>query len=321
MTLNAGKDVSRGTIALTGGTGFIGGALIDHLTTAGWRVKALTRRANALQPRTLVHPVLGHLADESALTDLVEGADAVIHCAGTTIAASKQTFHAVNALGTAALARAVASKSPSAKFILISSLAARSPEVSAYGASKHRGEDLMRDILPDLDWQIIRPPAVYGPGDTGTLMLFKMFRHGWAANFSPKGKFSLIHVTDLAAGLLALLEAKIAPGQIFELDDGHLGGHSWSSVVDQARQQFSRNIRVISPPTAILRAVATAATALSRATGKQPFLTQDKINELIYTDWVCRKNMLGGKIDWKPKIFIAEGFSETVEWYIKMGWI
>ena len=58
------------------------------------------------------------------------------------------------------------------RFVHVSSLAAREPELSDYGASKARSEELVARLGPRL--AIVRPPAVYGPGDQETLELFKM---------------------------------------------------------------------------------------------------------------------------------------------------
>ena len=62
------------------------------------------------------------------------------------------------------------------RFVFVSSLAAREPQLSMYGASKARAEALVE--RSGLDWSIVRPPAVYGPGDRETLELFKMARLG-----------------------------------------------------------------------------------------------------------------------------------------------
>src|SRR3546814_14244242 len=62
------------------------------------------------------------------------------------------------------------------RFVHVSSLAAREPELSAYGRSKAESEKLMAES--GLDWAIVRPPAVYGPGDRESLELFRMAARG-----------------------------------------------------------------------------------------------------------------------------------------------
>ncbi|MFX7866220.1 NAD(P)H-binding protein, partial [Acinetobacter baumannii] len=90
------------------------------------------------------------------------GADAVLHVAGVVNAPTREGFAAGNIDGTRAmLAAAQAAGIP--RFVLVSSLAARAPSLSIYGWSKAEAEKLVIDC--PLDWTIIRPPAVYGPGD------------------------------------------------------------------------------------------------------------------------------------------------------------
>ena len=89
------------------------------------------------------------------------------------------------------------------RFVHISSLAAREPELSDYGWSKARRSGWSPP--PGLDWTIIRPPAVYGPGDRETFELFKMARRGLVA-LPPSGRFSVIHVEDLCRLILAVLD-------------------------------------------------------------------------------------------------------------------
>ena len=98
------------------------------------------------------------------------------------------------------------------RFVHVSSLAAREPKLSLYGASKERAEGLV--MSSGLDWAIVRPPAVYGPGDRETLELFRMAKLGLML-MPPKGRVSVIHVDDLARLLLALA----APGCTVELPD------------------------------------------------------------------------------------------------------
>ena len=85
-----------------------------------------------------------------------------------------------------------------------SSMSPRWPRASrncrSTARSKARAEELVQSS--GLDWAIVRPPAVYGPGDKETLELFRMAKRGLIL-LPPKGRLSLIHVDDLARLLLA----------------------------------------------------------------------------------------------------------------------
>ncbi len=160
-------------LAVTGGTGFVGRRLIDLALERGHQVRALTRRPQ--EPREGVEWIEGSLEDRDALERLVTASDAVIHVAGVINAPDAAGFEAGNVTGTLAML-AAATAAGTQRFIHVSSLAAREPELSQYGASKARSEDLVRSS--GLDWVIVRPPAVYGPGDKETLELFKMAKAG-----------------------------------------------------------------------------------------------------------------------------------------------
>jgi nucleoside-diphosphate-sugar epimerase len=105
------------TIAVTGGTGFVGQALLDEARAQGLPLRALTRKPQA--PREGVAWVAGDLADKAALTDLVRGTEAVIHIAGVTTAPDVAGFEAGNVAGTMAMVEAsLAAGVP--RFVLVS---------------------------------------------------------------------------------------------------------------------------------------------------------------------------------------------------------
>ncbi|MGH8336536.1 MAG: NAD-dependent epimerase/dehydratase family protein, partial [Gammaproteobacteria bacterium] len=209
------------TVALTGATGFVGRVTLDRLLEAGWQVRALTRRDQPKQSGvTWVH---GSLDDRASLAALCESADAVLHIAGIVNAPDAAGFEAGNVTGTANML-AAAKGSGIQRFVHVSSLAAKHPGLSMYGASKERAERLV--CTSALDLTIIRPPGVYGPGDTEMFDMFRLAQKGWAL-LPPKGRVSLIHVDDLARLLVALLPTNDdVTARIFEADDGVEGG--WS---------------------------------------------------------------------------------------------
>ena len=230
-------SIPRGSVALTGASGFVGGHIQQRLVAAGWHVKALTRRPGGLaEAGPAVTPVQGDLESGSALSELVSGVDAVIHCAGLVAARKTGDFHRVNTQGTENLLRAATAGGNSPRFILISSLAAREPQISPYAHSKRQAEEHLRQVGAGLDWQILRPPVVYGPGDRATLPLFRQFTRGLVLRPSGDGRFSMIYVEDLAAAASALLEQGATARRVMELDDGTAGGYGWNDVLATAER-------------------------------------------------------------------------------------
>ena len=185
-------------LAITGATGFVGSAALDVALEAGHTVRALTRRDQPV--RAGVEWIKGTLEDHAALGQLCSGADAVVHIAGLTNTPDPAEFEAANVTGTDAMI-AAAKGAGVKRFVFVSSLAAREPKLSAYGASKARAETLVE--ASGLQWTIVRPPAVYGPRDVDMFELFKTAKMG-VVPLPPGGATSIIHASDLARLLVAL---------------------------------------------------------------------------------------------------------------------
>ncbi len=147
-------------VAVTGATGFVGRAVVDRSAGSGLSLRALTRRA---QPsRAGITWIAGALDKPDSLATLVEGADAVLHIAGVVNAPDRAGFVAGNIDGTRAIVEA-AKAAGIKRFVHVSSLSAREPALSTYGWSKRQAEAIVTDS--GLDWTIVRPSGIYGPGD------------------------------------------------------------------------------------------------------------------------------------------------------------
>ena len=168
-------------LAITGATGFVGAATLDGALIQGHEVRALTRSAQSR--RAGVEWVQGTLSDKSALTSLCEGTDAIIHIAGLTNTPDPAEFEIANVTGTDNVI-AAAKQAGVDRFVFVSSLSAREPELSQYGLSKTRAEQLVGSS--NLDWTTVRPPAVYGPRDKDMFELFRSASFGLVP-LPPKG--------------------------------------------------------------------------------------------------------------------------------------
>ncbi len=309
------------TIALTGASGFIGSRLAERLVADGWQVRALYRTSPARQLAG-VTAVPGDLDDAAGLDRLLEGADAVVHCAGLIKALSAAEFARVNTAGTARLAEAAARHQPRPHFIYVSSLAAREPELSPYAASKRGGEAALAELGAALSWSVVRPAAVYGPGDRATLAFFRQLRFGIAA--VPRRKelrLSMVYVEDVVAAICALLDAPAAVGAIFEVHDHREGGYSWPEIVAAAERGIGRRVIPVPVPKAMVKAAA-AVNAKGRAlAGGVAMLTPEKVNEIYHPRLVSRDRTLTELTGWAPKVGMAEGFRRTIDWYRREKWL
>jgi len=291
-------------IAVTGGTGFVGARLITALQQRGHEVRALTRRPQ--EDSDALTWIGGSLEDPKALDRLAEGADALIHVAGV-INADEAGFEAGNVRGTAAVLEAAKAQGVR-RFVHVSSLAAREPQLSRYGASKALSEALVRESA--LDFAIVRPPAVYGPGDLETLELFRMAKRGLIL-LPPAGRLSLIHVDDLARLLIALLDAK-EPLQLVEPDDGKPGGWTHRELASALGDAVGRKGIALSMPRAALRLGALLDGLIRRGGAK---LTPDRAAYFCHPDWVADPALAPPSSLWKPAIETREGLRATREWY------
>jgi nucleoside-diphosphate-sugar epimerase len=297
------------TLAITGGTGFVGTRLIVLALEAGHAVRALTRREQA--ERAGITWVRGDLRDTAALAALCEGADAVIHVAGVVNAPDRAGFVAGNVDGTRnMLAAAAAAGVP--RFVHVSSLAAREPELSAYGWSKAEGDRLVQ--ASPLDWTIVRPPAIYGPGDLEMLELFRLAQKGLAL-LPPGGKLSVIEVGDLGRLLLALATTGDCR-HVLDADDGRDGGWSHRDFAQAIGAATGRRVRAIALP----RPLMLAGAHLDRLIrGKGAKLTPDRVAYFCHEDWVIDAARRPPANLWTPQVETSAGLAATAAWYRAEG--
>lgn len=298
-------------VALTGGTGFVGGHTLTALLAAGHDVRALTRRA---QPeRADVAWVHGALDNPPSLAELCRGADAVVHVAGVTNAPDAAGFDAGNRLGTAAMLDA-AHASGVRRFVHVSSLAAREPQLSLYGASKRAAEDAV--TASALDWQVVRPPAIYGPGDTDNLELFKFARRG-IIPLPPGGRLSVVHAADLARLFVALVEA--SKGQCFyEADDARPGGWSHREYALAIGAAVGRRPLLVPLPRPL---VSLGARIDMRLRGPHAKLTLDRVAYFCHPDWTIDPAKRPPTDFWHPKTETMAGLAATATWYHEHNWL
>lgn len=292
------------TLALTGATGFVGKATVDNALARGFHVRALTRRD---QPhREGVSWIAGSLSSEESLARLASGADAVIHIAGV-VNGSNDEFVRGNIDGTRAMVCAAASMGVR-RFVHVSSMAAREPDLSNYGRSKERAEDVVRQS--GLDWTMVRPPGVYGPGDMEMRDMFRMAKLGIVV-LPPPGRVSLIHVIDLARLLVTL--AITDPGRhIYECDDGHDGGYTHSEFARMIGRAVGRRPLPLPMPRALLKLAAWADPLIRDSAAK---LTPDRAAYLSHPDWTCTPDRRPPTQLWAPQIATPIGLEQTADWY------
>lgn len=322
------------TALVTGGTGFIGSHLVAELLANGWNVRCVVRPSSNLQwlDGQSIQPVTADVTDPDAvaLKKALDGVSAVFHFAGITSSAADERYARVNTEGTRRIVNAMDEVAPDAHLIFCSSLAAAGPvkgkktinetdaakPMSLYGKSKLAAEEVVEES--GLKYAIVRPPPVYGPRDKGIFTLFRFVSHGIAPRLSSATqKLSIVHVSDLVRGILQIAEAD---GRgIYYMTDG--SPHTWDEMINTIGNALGRRPRVVEVSPGIADAVAKVERVRGMLMGVKPFITPDRLTELMQSDWTCSDARARLDLEYEPKVSLSEGIQSTAEWYRSVGWL
>ena len=303
-------------VALTGGTGFLGGHVIQSLLDAGAKVTALTRKPQA--ERKGVIWVEGSLTDTASLDRLLKGADTLVNLASLTKAVSRNIFFDINVTATKNVFDAAA-KAKVKHVLHISSLAAREPRLSHYGASKAGTELLLTARNWSFGWTILRPPAIYGPGDKEILKLLKATKLGvLPAPGSIKNKVSMIHAKDLA-NAIAILAAGSNSSAILEIDDGKTGGYRLKEIAEALAGPNQKAPKTFSLPFWAIGTIGAINGMFASAINRPAMLTLSTARYLCHPDWTVREPRRPNLPNWSPQFDLKTGLKDTTDWYKKNG--
>jgi NADH dehydrogenase len=204
-------------VLVTGGTGVIGEGVIPELISRGHTVRLLSRHAKEdAKQWNGVEPFVGNVADAASVTGAADGCEVVLHIAG--IASEDPpdlTFESVNVGGTRNMI-AEATRAQVKRFVFVSSLGADTG-ASDYHRSKREAEQVVQQSA--IDWTIVRPGNVYGPGDEVISAILKMVRTLPAVPIIDSGEqqFQPLWHEDLAQVLAAAAERVDFSGRIIEV--------------------------------------------------------------------------------------------------------
>ena len=300
-------QATSSSVFIAGATGFIGQRLVSALLEQGFNVRAMVRPDN--KPDSRIPPgceqVPVSLTDVDKLTRIVAESSAVVYCAGSVRGRSVADFALANIKGVEAMLEALEQLNKPPPLLLLSSLAASRPELSDYACSKHEGEQLLRG-KDSLAWTILRPPAVYGPGDREMLPVLKMARRGLLAHAGPSDqRLSLLHVDDLAMAIISWLAApQNCLHKTYAIDDGRPGGYSWKAIGEAVSD---RKFRVLTVPRLFLELAAKVNLQLSKLLGYAPMLSPGKVCELVQAEWLCDNSSFTAATGWRPQLDLKKG--------------
>jgi len=323
-------------VLVTGATGFLGSRLVDELMADNHQVRALVRETSnieALNNRD-IPCITGSLQRGDGLAEALAGVDAVIHCAGGGLSPNRHTLYADNVTTTQVLVSAIRQHRPQLKrLIVVSSVSAHGPSpnglaraddapsrpTSEYGRCKAKAEELVLAAAEEWPVTVIRPPAIYGPGDRRMLPLFRAAQRGWVPLPSTSKTLSLIHVDDCVRALCNILEHDKSTGQCFSVEDGT--PRAMDELVQMIGGTLGRTPSILRLPGWLMRIAGIISGFFARFRKGAIMLTSDKVNDLMQPHWVCDAKRLREQMHWAPRVALRDGLLDTARWYKERRWI
>lgn len=316
-------------IVVTGATGFIGRHVAARLHAAGDRVRAIVRPDSPRRPPSGVEVVHAALTYD-ALRAAIDGADVVVHIAGVISARGWQDYADVNVAGTRELA--AATQEVGARLIHISSLAAAGPApadrprteadpcepINDYGRSKLQGERAITSI-EGLQWTILRPGVVYGPGDRALLPLFRLARLGVLPDIGRRSAaYTFVFIDDLVNAIDAAVR-RAAGGAVMFV--GHPTPVTTRRLAAALSGALERRVSRVRVPTPIGAGAAAVGDIISALTGTRPLFNRRRWAEMSAVGFVCGVAEIHQRLGLEAHVDLDEGFRRTLTWYRVAGWM
>ncbi len=335
---NNQHDANAGMrVLVTGANGFVGARLCEILAERGYTVRAFVRETSDLFRLSALDVEFhyGDLGDYNSLLAAVDDVDIVIHSAGKIKAPSFAAYLQANKQGTKNILDAVAEAAPNLRrFVYVSSLAAGGPgpgdapvresdpprPVTPYGASKLAGEREALSFADKLPVSVVRPPAVYGPGDTQVLGFFRTVCWHIKPYFgSPTAKIRLVYVDDLVEGLLLAATKEAAVNDVFYIADEK--SYTWlelESVIANAANVWAVPVRI---PKWFVRFAATMTELVYKLSGKTPAFNRHKAEDFLQQNWTCSIAKAQRILGYRCRFPFDKGAEITINAYREKGWL
>jgi dihydroflavonol-4-reductase len=329
-------EVAGRTCLVTGATGFLGSWVVERLLTQGARVRCLMRSTSKLEflDAKEIELARGDVTDFTSVRAASGGADFVFHLAGRIKAPRESDYYQVNYLGTINVLEACLQAAPGVeRVVVVSSQSAAGPSepgqplnestscrpISPYGRSKRQAELAAESYHARLPVTIVRPPSVYGPRDRETLQVIRLISLGLRPILSKRGAISLVHASDLADGILLAATQAAAIGKTYFLAGDE--SPSPSELVQLIARATERGGISIPVPPNLLRLAGRAAELVRDLTGFPMTFDRWKAEEIIHGYWACTSARAKADFGYSPRVPLATGLRDTVEWYRQAGWL
>ena len=326
------------TAIVTGATGFIGQHLVDALAASGQEVRCLTRGRAQTDARAHVstHQVNYDRSDLGLSDDVLRGAQAVFHLAGATRAVSAAAFKAANVTTSERLLDRLVSLGERPRFVFMSSQAAAGPARDAdhpksetdaeapiedYGRSKLEAERLVRSRGNDLPITIVRPVAVYGPGDRDFLAIFAMAKRGVAIYPGTRNSsLNTIFVGDLVSGVVAAARSEVAAGRTYFLGDDRV--QRWTEIYEAIGQVVGQGRAIdVNVPRGVIGMAGAVGDVVGAVVGKPTLVSRSKAILAKPKYWLCTSMAAARDFGFATPTSLRDGMRVTYDWYVRNHWL
>lgn len=330
--------MTKPTIFVTGATGFIGRHLVQALLALDFEVFAIVRKTGDTRHLTGATVYVGDITDKGSLiatfNDIVKTGitiDYVIHAAGLTKENAGNKFFETNVAGTDNLLKAIKHSGLNPKkIIFLSSLAASGSvalgktigienenPISGYGRSKLAAEPLIKNS--GIPYIIIRPTAVFGPGEKDLLTVFKFIARGVNPLLGSRPQeLTFIYVDDLVKLIIKATTGKIE-NQIYFASDGKV--YSRQDLTQAISKGVGRKAVNLVVPLPLVKAIALINEKVNSLFRRTSPLNLDKYNELVAESWNCDMARTIRDFEFEAADDLYTGAQKTIDWYKTNKWI
>ncbi|MFX0082048.1 MAG: NAD-dependent epimerase/dehydratase family protein [Candidatus Hodarchaeota archaeon] len=321
------------SVLITGGTGFIGTALVKRLHELGHKLKLLVRETSDITPfegLNNVEFVIGDVRDKDSLNGVVNGVETIYHLAAYTgiWAKNKSIYYDINVKGTENMLNIALEQE--IKMFYISSFTALGPTSSEpvdesyenenfcmeYERSKCEAKRLVKEYIPKgLKVTSFYPGIVYGPGDFNIFgrMLYDIMRGKILPLGLCPGKGESIacfsYLNDVVDCLVNVVNNEELYGEDFILGGENVKFVEYLNLI----AKIARDKKVKKIPMWIAKVYAWLLEIKARITKKTPFLTRDALNAIKYHRSYSSEKAVK-KLNYKITP-LREGLEETINWY------
>jgi NADH dehydrogenase len=239
-------------VFVTGATGFVGEALVQHLQREGHAVRMLVRNQSLgeTRERTGAEIHIGNVLDAESLRGALKEIDAVIHLVGIISEVGQSTFENIHVRGIRNVV-AAAKEQGIKRFVYMSALGTRANAVSRYHKTKWEAEEIVRGS--GLDYTIFRPSLIFGPRDMFVNLFAKIIRRSPVVPILGRrdAKFQPVAIETVADAFVKSLTEPGAINQTFDLAGPEI--FTMSEIIDQILAMMRRKRLKVHIPAVMAR--------------------------------------------------------------------